>query len=218
MVMTRKEQIIVLGGGGHAKVVIDALNAYGKYKIAAVLDPSLKKKSKVLGVKVGGGDVELSCLFDIGIKNCVVAVGSVGNIDVRKRIYLKAKKLGFIFPVIIHPQAVVSKNASLGEGTFVSAGAAINPGVAIGVCCVINTGAVVEHDCTLGDFVHVSPNATLCGNVTVGDGTHVGAGATVIEGFAIGNNSLIGAASLVAGNIGNGWLCYGVPAKKIKSR
>ena len=73
---------------------------------------------------------------------------------------------------------------------------------------------MVEHDCRLGDFAHISPNAALCGNVSVGDGAHVGASATVIEGLAIGKNTLIGAGSLVCGDVGNGWLCYGVPARK----
>lgn len=212
------ENIIVLGGGGHAKVVIATINASGKYKVAAVLDPSLQKGSEVLGEKVTGGDAELARFFGRGIKNCVIAVGSVGNVDVRKKLYSKAKKLGFSFPVLIHPRAVVSKYAHLGKGTFVAAGAVVNPGAIVGVCCIINTGAVVEHDCFLGDFAHISPNATLCGNVSVGNGAHVGAGATVIEGLAIGIKALIGAGSLVCGDVGNGWLCYGVPARKKGTR
>jgi sugar O-acyltransferase (sialic acid O-acetyltransferase NeuD family) len=212
------DKIIVIGGGGHAKVVIDALLASGKYKIAAVLDPALRKGAEVLGVKVAGGDNELPRFFRSGVKNCIIAIGSVGDISQRGKLYLKAEETGFNFPVLIHPKAIVSKYSCLGDGTFVAAGAVVNAGAVVGINCIINTGAVVEHDCRLGDFVHISPNATLCGNVTVNDGAHVGAGSTVIEGLSIGKNALIGAGSMVAGNVGDGWLCYGVPARKKEKR
>jgi len=208
------EKIIVLGGGGHAKVVMDAILAAGKYEIAAVVDPALKKGSKLMGAEVAGEDEELAGLFSRGLKTCALGVGSVGDITARRDLYSIAKKMGFEFPALVHPRAFVSSFALLGEGTFVAAQAAVNPGAETGVCCLINTGAVVEHDCRLGDFVHVSPKAVLCGNVAVEQGAHIGAGATVIEGRRIGRNALVGAGSLVTGDIGPDSLWYGVPARE----
>ena len=208
------ERIIILGGGGHAKSVIDTVLATGTYEIAAGLDPALKKGSKLMNIPVAGADDELARFWRLGIKNCAIGVGSVGDTGVRGRLYLKAKRAGFKFPVLSHPRAFVSEYALLGEGTFVAAQAAVNPGVRTGVCCIVNTGAVVEHDCRLGDFTHVSTNAALCGGVITGAGVHIGAGATVIEGRKIGKAALVGAGSLVARDIGPGWLCYGVPARR----
>ncbi len=201
-----KKKIVLIGGGGHCKVVIDAINLTGEFDIYGIVDPALKKTDKVSGVAVLGKDDMLSDIFKEGIKCAFITVGSVGNCEIRKKIYKNLKDIGFNLPVIAHPKSVIASDviSSIGEGTFIAAGAVINPGTKIGKNAIINTRASVDHDCIIGDFVHVAPGATLSGAVKVGDETHIGTGANIIQCITIGKNCVIGAGTTVRKDIGNG--------------
>ncbi|MFH1394897.1 MAG: acetyltransferase [Candidatus Omnitrophota bacterium] len=192
-----KQKLIIIGGGGHAKVIIDAVLAGDEYDIHGIIDQKLEKGTKVLGVPVLGTESILSELFDAGIKNAFIGVGSIGNCDVRRNIYRKLKNIGFNLPVIIHPKAVVARDVEIEEGTFVAASATINPGTKIGKNVIINTSSSIDHDCCIEDFVHVAPGAILCGTVTVGGQTHIGMGANIIQSVKIGKGCFIRAGSLV---------------------
>lgn len=193
-----KKKIVLLGGGGHCKVVIDAIKCGKKYDIYGIVDPKLKKGEKVLGVPVVGSDSELKDIFKKGIKDALITVGSVGDPTVRKKLHSLAKSIGFDFPTVVHPKAVVADDVKIGKGTFVAASVTINSGTSIGDNAIINTSSSIDHDCVIGDFVHVAPGAVLSGGVKVGRDTHIGTGANVVHSVSIKEKSFIKAGSLVA--------------------
>lgn len=198
------EKIVIVGGGGHAKVVIDAIKLKAEYDIYGIVDPNVKAGESVLGVKVIGGDEMLETLFKSGIKHAFVAVGSVGDersVGTRISITANLMKIGFSLPVIVHPRAVVAGDVPLGEGTFVAGGAVINPGSKIGKNAIINTNSSVDHDCVIGDFAHIAPGATLSGGVKIGNGAHVGTGANITQGVSIDQETLVKAGTLVSRDI-----------------
>ncbi len=199
-----KENIVLIGGGGHAKVVIDAIKASKKFNIYGIVDANLPKGKSVLGTKVIGKDNLLSEIFKDGIKKAFISIASIGNCQTRKKIYSNLKNIGFQIPVIIHPKAVVAEDVLLGQGTFIAAGSVINPGVRTGKNAIINTSSSVDHDCSIGDFVHIAPGVTLSGGVKIGDETHVGTGASIIQNIKIGKKCLVRAGQTVIGNFGDG--------------
>jgi UDP-perosamine 4-acetyltransferase len=192
-----KKKLVVLGGGGHAGVVIDALKVSGDFVIAGIVDPALEKGAVVYGVKVLGADGELARLFKSGVRYAFIAVGSIGDCAARKKIDRYLTRLGFGLPHVAHPDAVVARGVEIGDGAFIAAGAVINPGVRIGRNAIINTSSSVDHDCVIGDYVHIAPGAVLSGGVKVGDETHVGAGAVVIQRLVIGRKCMIGAGQTI---------------------
>lgn len=196
-----KRRMVLIGGGGHAKVVIDAVKSSKNYSIYGIVDPSLKPGGSVLDVKIIGGDDLLAGIFKKGITNAFIGIGSIGNCGIRKKIFNNLKDIGFRLPVIIHPNAIVASDVKLGEGTFIAAGAIVNCGTVIGRNAILNTASSVDHDCVLGDFVHVAPGATLSGCVKIGEETHIGTGAAVIQCLNIGIGCIVGAGATVRKNI-----------------
>lgn len=203
----KKQKLIIIGGGGHAKVIIDAILAGGEYDVQGIIDQKLETGTKVLGVSVLGTDEILPELYKKGIKNAFIGVGSIGDCTARRKIYEKLKNIGFDLPVIVHPKAVVARDVEFCEGTFVAASATINPGTKIGKNVIINTSSSIDHDCNIGDFVHIAPGAILCGTVTIGEGTHVGIGANIIQSIDIGKNCFITAKMLVKSDQADGAKC-----------
>lgn len=191
---------MLIGGGGHAKVVIDAIKCDKKLEISGIVDPALKKGDTVLGIPVIGNDNILPGMLKKGIKYAFIAVGSIGNCSVRKKIYDNLKKIGFQLPIVIHPKVVIAKDVELGEGTFVAAGVVINPGTKIGKNVIVNTRSSIDHDCSIGDFAHIAPGVTLSGGVIVKDETHIGTGASVIQCISIGKRNMIPAGCVVRDN------------------
>lgn len=206
------KKIILAGAGGHSKVIIDAIRKSGEYAIYGIVDPAVKDK-KILGVPVVGTDIDLSAIFKKGIKYAFISVGSIGDCVIRKNLYERLKYIGFQLPVIIHPASVVASNVTLGAGTFVAAGAVINPDTKVGVNVIINTSSSVDHDCHIGDFVHIAPGAVLCGGVKVGNETHIGAGATVIQNVTIGRRCIIGTGLTLRKSVKDEKNIYGIKAK-----
>lgn len=194
-------KVILIGGGGHAKVVIDAIKRSDIFSVSGILDPAFKKGESVLSVPIAGSDSDLPEIFKKGIRAAFISVGSIGNCDVRKRIYENLKRIGFKLPVITHPNAIVAEGVEIGEGTFIAAGVVINSGTKIGVNAIINTVSSVDHDCQIGDFVHIAPRATLSGDIEVGDETHIGTGANIIHSLRIGKRCMIGAGATITRDI-----------------
>jgi len=209
------KKVILLGGGGHAKCVIDAMRLEGKYSPHCILDLKKNAGKKVLGVPIAGSDADLPSYYRRGIRLCFVALGSTGDPVRRIALWKAAARAGFDFPSIIHPSAIVSVHAVIGCGVYVGPGAIINAGAVIGDGCIINSGAIIEHDCIIS---HIAPGAVLSGGVTVGDRTHLGTGCAVTHGVDIGADSIIGAGSVVVRNISPRVVCVGNPAKKIRRR
>jgi len=210
------EKLLLIGGGGHCAVVIDAIQRQGTFKIAGIIDANIPIGEKVLGVEILGSDRDLGTWHKKGIKNCFISAGSVANTALRIRLQALAKKIGYRFPNVIHPDCLVSKYASFGCGNYLAPYAIINARAEIGNNCIINTGAIIEHDCLIEDFVHVAPGATLSGGVTVRKGAHIGAGSVIIQCLTIGERTVIGAGSVVIKDIGAAVTACGNPCKKIK--
>ena len=212
------KKVILLGGGGHAKCVIDAMRLGGKYAPHRVLDLKERAGEEVLGVKIAGSDAELPAYYRRGLRLCFVALGSTGDPARRIALWLLGGAAGFEFPTIIHPAAAVSAHAAVGRGVYIGPGAIVNAGAAIGDGCIINSGAIVEHDCRIGEFVHIAPGAALSGGVTIGDRAHLGTGCSVTHGVKIGGDSIVGAGAVVVKDIPARAVCVGNPARKIKNR
>jgi UDP-perosamine 4-acetyltransferase len=206
--------IILIGSGGHAKVLAATLLASLREVIGLTdLNPN-RWSSFVCGLKILGDD---SILLQYPPHAVCLAngLGSVGSsLERRRRVYEKYKVLGYEFCTIIHPSAIISEEVQLSEGVQVMAGAIIQPGCRIGENSIINTRASVDHDCEIGAHVHLAPGVTLCGGVRVGVGTHIGAGASVIQNVQIGRENVIGAGSVVLKDLENHKKVMGVPARE----
>ena len=190
----------LFGASGHAKVIMDILTASGQ-KVDALIDDN-EKVNELNGYKVMHGVTDASPI-----------IVSIGVNAIRKKV---VEKLTGEFGTAIHPSAIVSPSAKIGEGTVVMAGAIINADAVIGKHCIINTGASVDHECVIGDYCHIAPHATLCGQVHVGEGSMVGVGACVIPCKNIGSWCTIGAGAAVVKDVADGVTVVGVPAKVIK--
>ena len=190
--------MILYGASGHGKVIIDILEA-NNTPIDYIVDDN-PQVNEVLGYEVRRNTGS----YD-------EAIISIGSAEIRRKIVesIDVKK----YPVAMHPTAVVSPRAKIGEGTVVMQGAIVQTCVEIGKHCIINTGASVDHECRIGDYVHIAPHATLSGDVEVGDGTWVGAGAVVKQCIRIGRNCMIGAGAIVVRDVPDGVTIIGVPGK-----
>lgn len=198
------ERVIVLGGGGHAKVVIDCIQCAGDM-VVGVLDDNLAIGSTVLDVPVLGKTADYRKFTD---KKFIIAIG---NNAVRRRF---AESMDVEWYTAVHPRAVVSQYAKLGTGSVVMPNAVINVGAEVGNHCIINTGAIVEHDNRIGDYVHISPAAALGGTVSIGANTHVGIGAAVKNNIQICSDTVIGAGAVVVKNITESGTYVGIPARR----
>lgn len=211
-------RVVLIGGGGHARVLVEAIRAEGGHEIAGVVDAALVAGSDFEGIPVLGADDVLPQLFAEGISAAVVAVGSVGDPARRVAIVARAAEIGFAFPAIVHPAAYVAAGAAVGDGAFVAAGAVVAAGASIGRHAIVNTGAVVDHDCDIAEFVHIAPGAAISGGVHVGARSHVGTGASVVHGVSIGEDSIIGAGAVVVEDVAARVVAYGNPCKIVRER
>jgi sugar O-acyltransferase (sialic acid O-acetyltransferase NeuD family) len=207
-------EIVVIGGGGHAKVLISVLKKAG-WKVLGYTDS--ENRGSLLAVEYVGDDTVLLELLT-GHPGLQAALG-VGKIDAsvgRLRLQRFAEDLGLVLPVVVSPSAVINEEVAFGPGTVVFDGAVVNSGAATGSCCILNTNCVLEHDCRLGDNVHLAPGATVSGTVTIGDNCMIGAGATVIQGVSICAGCLIGIGSTVVRDITMPGTYVGSPGRRIK--
>jgi sugar O-acyltransferase (sialic acid O-acetyltransferase NeuD family) len=207
-------QVVGIGAGGHAKVILDILRLMNTYSIVGMLDPNCVGES-ISGVPVLGGDELLPRLRAEGVGSAFIGLGGVGDFAHRIKLIEKVQTAGFSFINVIHPMAIVANNIQLGQGVTIMAGVVINPGTNIGDNVIINTGAVVDHDCEIESYAHISPGAVLCGGVCVGLGAHIGAGATVRQYITVGDRALVGAGAVVVKDVLAQTVVVGVPAHEI---
>ena len=209
----------ILGAGGHACVLIDALQSQASEFDFVVLDSHKKLHGqKLLGVPILGDDSLLPGLGLQGNVRFVIGVGGVGDTAPRQRLYEAALAAGLSPLRVQHSAAICSPSAMVGEGVQLLAGCIVNTGASIGANTIVNTGAVIEHGCRIGEHAHIATAATLCGDVVVGDRAHVGAGATIKQGVVIGHRAVVGAGSVVLRDVPAGITAVGVPAKHLGSR
>lgn len=186
-----KPRLILIGAGGHARACIDVIEQQGRYKIIGLVGLSQEMYSQHLGYEVIATDEALVQL----VKSTPYALISTGQIQtpkLRMRLYQQTTQHGFEMPVIISPNAYVSRYAIIGAGSIVMHGAIVNAGAKVGNNCIINSRALLEHDTTVEDHSHISTGATLNGGVSVGSGTFIGSGCVVKEGLSIGKECSVG--------------------------
>lgn len=210
---------VIIGGGGHAKVLIEILQLEGRYSPYAITDgdPS-KRGNKILGIPIVGTDTELPKLLENNVQHFIVGTGSVGKNQVRKRLFNKGCKAGFEPLTALHPTGKISGSAHIENGTALMAGAIVNVDSKIGKNCVINSGAIVEHDCHIADHVYLSSGVCLSSTVKINCGAFLGIGATIKQTVQIGAWSIIGAGSVVLDDVPPKTIVAGVPAKIIKTK
>lgn len=200
--------VVILGGGGHAKVVIESLRAAG-HKVAAVIDADPTPR-QVAGVPVVGDDSVLSRLRGEGLTQAFVAIGDNA---LRFKLARGLREQGFELVKAIHPSAVVSPSAQLGVGVAIMAGAVINAETQVGDLVIINTGAVVDHDCRLGAACHLGPASALAGGVRIGERAFLGVGVRAIPNITVGADTIVGAGAVILRDLPDAVVAFGVPAR-----
>ncbi len=203
----------MIGGGGHARVLLDMLKNFTDYRMEGILDPNIDKGSMVDSIPILGGDDLLESFLVEDIKAVFIGIGSTGENSLRTRLYDEVAGMGFDIPFLIHSDAIVSSGAVLSKGVQVMAAAVVHVGAELEENCVINTGTVVEHDCAIGKHSFVASGAILSGGCEIGNGVFIGAGATVIQGVKIGNGAVVGAGAVVLKDVADNVTVVGVPAK-----
>lgn len=210
---------VLLGGGGHASVLIEILELRPGTTVAGVLDPDRRLwKSTILGVPVLGGDDRLPALAAQGVTHFVVGIGGVGDNRPRRRLYDMAVAAGLAPLTVKHPSSLVSPRAVIGPGCQLLPGCVVHTNVTLGANVIVNSGAIVEHDCHVADHAHIATGARLASTVRVGAGAHVGAGATVIQCRRIGDWAVVGAGAVVTRDVEAGTTAVGVPARAVAPR
>jgi sugar O-acyltransferase (sialic acid O-acetyltransferase NeuD family) len=212
------KKILLVGGGGHCKSVLDSLLELDCYSTIGIIDKKQNIGQEILGVSIIGCDDDLPQLFSDGYNNAFVSVGSIGNPKLRIKLFNKLCEIGFEIPNIVDPSAVLSSSIYIGNGVYVGKNAIINVGSIIHKGAIINNGAIIEHDCLIGDFAHIAPGTVLCGEVQVGKNTHIGANSVIKQRLKIGSDSIIGMGSVVLKDIEDNIIAYGNPCKGVRTQ
>lgn len=204
---------IMLGSGGHARVLIAALTLHG-IELSGCLSPVAPDATWPADIPYLGGDEKLATLDPAKVQ-LVNGLGSVGSTAKRQHIYESLTARDFQFIAVVHPSALVAEGAVLGDGVQVMAGAIIQTGAVIGANVLINSGAIVDHDCRIGAHCHIATGACLSGGVQLGTSVHVGTGASIIQGIDVGDRTLIGAGAVVVRDIAGAVTVVGNPARPL---
>lgn len=215
MTCTDDPRLVIVGAGGHACVVADALLPR---RVVGHLRPSDSAidRPDLLGPWLGDDDM-VPALADEG-HSFVIGLGFVDDSGALHRARLLSDLVGTSLEIVVHSSAIVASTVVVGEGVFVAAGAVVGAGARLGRGTIVNSGAVVDHDCQLDSNVHVASGATLAGSVSVGSDSLIGLGASVRQGVSIGTGAVVGAGAVVVGDVPDGTTVVGVPARRILQR
>lgn len=191
------QPVILLGAGGHAKVVLDLLRRMG-VEVIGVCDPALANAEAQLwrDLKVLGDDNAV-LQYPAGEITLANGIGNLPGQTLRRSIFERFRHDGYHFAPLIHPQAILAEGVEIDEGAQIMAGAILQVDCKVGMNSIINTGARIDHDCNIGSHCHIAPATTLSGHCTIGDGSHLGTGCNVIQNIRIGSASVIGAGTTV---------------------
>ncbi|MBI4969562.1 MAG: acetyltransferase [Rhodospirillales bacterium] len=212
--MNLDRPILIIGAGGHAKVVASTLKRLDAEVMGLVDADPARHGQRVLGFLVLGGD-EWVMGRDPNSLHLVNGIGSVGRPGLRRDLFLRLKAKGFQFASLVDPTAIVAEEVALDEGAQVLAGAVLQPGTRLGANVIVNTRASVDHDCLIGAHVHIAPGAVLSGSVAVGDFVHIGTGASIKQGVRIGSGAVVGIGAAVTRDVAPDTTVTGVPARSL---
>jgi sugar O-acyltransferase (sialic acid O-acetyltransferase NeuD family) len=204
--------LIVIGGGGHAKVLISTLLLQHRRILGFV---ELKRSVVPLLSVAHLGDDDAVFSHSPDRVRLVNGVGSIDSTISRKMVYEKFREKQYVFETVIHPSAIIAVEVHFEDGVEVMAGAIVQPGVSVGSNVIINTGARVDHDCSIDAHAHIAPGVTLSGNVHIGQGAHIGTGACIIQGIKVGEASVVGAGAVVISDVPAGDIVVGIPAHSV---
>lgn len=206
--------LIIVGAGGHATVVADALLAAGE-RVLGLIDPDAAKHGATLcGLPVLGDDSVLDAYACDAVR-LANGIGGVRGEDMRQAVQRRLQGEGWQFVQVRHPAAVVSRFARIDAGAQLLAACVVQANATVGEGCIVNTAAVIEHDVVLGEFVHVAPGAVVCGDAQIGAFSHIGAAAVVRQGVRLGDHTLVGAGAVVVKDSVGGASLVGVPANAL---
>jgi UDP-perosamine 4-acetyltransferase len=206
--------VVILGAGGHGRVVLEILRAAGRFNPIGFIDANTSLTgTQIGGVPVLGAANQLLKVRQNKVRHAIVAIGDNRT---RRRYAQTLLEHGFDLINAIHPTASIASTATLGANVVLAAGAVICTEARLGDCVIVNTNAVVDHECEICDAVHLCPGALLAGRVRVGGGAFVGLGAKVIQCLSIGDDAVIGAGAVVLKDVPAGATAVGVPARVVK--
>jgi len=212
------KKILLVGGGGHCKSVMDSLLELDQFSEIGIIDKKENKETHILGLSVIGFDDDLPRLFSEDYHYAFVTLGSIGDPSIRINLFRLLEEIGFKIPNIIDTSAIVSDDVKMETGIYIGKNVVVNAGTSLCKGSIINTSVTIEHDCVVGEFAHIAPGAVLCGEVKIGENSHIGANSVVKQQIKIGANTIIGMGSVVLKNIYDDMLAYGNPCKEIESR
>ena len=205
--------LVLVGFGGHAGVVLDAIRLLGRQVVGFTEKHACRAAGIPGEVRYLGCD-DVLAEMDPSSVELVLGMGSIGDCTARSQVFGRLAGLGFKFASVIHPRACIAATVAAGDGLQAMAGSVVQHGCRIGVNVIVNTGAIIDHGSSVGDHVHVAPGATVCGDVCLGSGCHVGAGATVIQGIEVGEGAIVGAGAVVVRDVPPRTVVCGVPASR----
>lgn len=208
--------VVVIGGGGHARVLIDAFQAGDHAMSMAIVDADASRVgSDMLGIPIVGTDRSLEDLVRSGTRYFAVGLAGTRDNEPRARLFERAIALGLEPLTIVHPRAVVSSHALLAPGCQIFAGAVVNACATLGQNVIVNTGAIVEHDCLVDEHAHIATGARVAGGVRIEALAHIGAGAVIRQSLCIGRSAVVGAGAAVVKDVPASAVVAGVPAKEL---
>jgi sugar O-acyltransferase (sialic acid O-acetyltransferase NeuD family) len=211
-----RRKLVLIGGGEHAKVVLDAARIGHEWSVIGFVDPDPRPDFQALGPAwMGDDDAAAATLRG---RHCILAVGGIAETNLRIAIAHRYDAEGVTWATVVHPRAIVARDATVGPGATILAGSVVNPGAHVGPHCIVNTGAIIEHDVDLDAFVHIGPGAVVGGGTTIGRGAYVGLGARVRDHIRVGEGAVIGMGAVVVGDIPDGTVVIGMPARPIRKR
>lgn len=210
------KKILLIGGGGHCKSVLDSTLKLNKYEKIGIIDKMENIGKNIMGTPIVGCDEDLPRLIREGYKYAFITIGSIGNPFIRIKLFDLLIKIGYEIPTIIDPSASVSEFSEIEKGVFIGKNSIVNAETVIEKAAIINSGSIIEHECKIEKFSHIAPGAVLGGSVTIKENSHIGSNSVIKQGIIIGENSIIGMGSVVLKNINSNSMAYGNPCREVK--
>lgn len=211
--MSTIKDIYIIGSSGHASVITELIEQLNEYKIIGFIDDYKNPNEEFLNYKIIGDTNYLISISKVKKIHVALAIGDSNN---RELIVNKLKGLDIIYPILIHPSALISKRSKISEGSIIFANSIIACNAIIGKHCLVNHACCIDHNSEIQDYVTLCPNVFIAGNTTIGNNTIIGLGSNIIEKITIGKNVYIGAGSCVINNQEDNSVTFGVPSKYIK--